>query len=86
MGRVAEDVSHGGYSATATLAIAAATFVATIATMKLLKHVRRAARNRARYQELFPPSPPHDMEAQLDEELDQTFPASDPIPYMHRVD
>ena|SRR6185437_8809409 len=25
-------------------------------------------------------------DAELDEELDQTFPASDPLPYSHRVD
>ncbi|HEX4023289.1 MAG TPA: hypothetical protein VHX52_01085 [Steroidobacteraceae bacterium] len=31
----------------------------------------------------FEPSP---SEAELDEELAQTFPASDPLPYSHRVD
>jgi hypothetical protein len=81
------DAPRRSSGAGTALAVAAAAFIATVATMRLLQYAKRS-RARAHYRELFErdqPTPP-DIEAHLDEELDQTYPASDPIPYMHRFD
>lgn len=86
-GRQAARTGRAGLAFSAGLLVGLAGAIAGLAIAVALE--RRQRRRAARGSEAAPAGPAADWQTQdheLDEELAQTFPASDPLPHSHRVD
>ena len=86
-GRRTASASHGGLAFSAGLLVGLAGAIAGLAIAVALE--RRQRRRTAPLAAAAATAPTDDWQTEdreLDEELDQTFPASDPLPHSHRVD